>query len=70
MRPTQNFRMHKAIKALIELLPSKDADQRAAFRAMMVQAQLQGAMRIKADPKRPARPANVVDAALNPASAE
>jgi hypothetical protein len=52
MKTTKSFKLKRAYKYLITLLPSKDADQRGAFRRMMVQAQVIGNTRIKADPKK------------------
>ena len=44
--------MKRAFKYLIALLPSKSQDQRGEFRRMLIQAQVQGAQKIKAEPKK------------------
>ena len=51
MNPTKNFKMPTSTKALIAGLPSTDAHQRGAFKRMMIQGQLQGAVRLKAEKK-------------------
>jgi hypothetical protein len=52
MNPTKNFKMPTSTKALIAGLPSTDTHQRGAFKRMMIQGQLQGAVRLKAEKKK------------------
>jgi len=42
MNPTKTFRLTKRNKTLLALLPFKDQETRAAFKRMMVDAQLCG----------------------------
>ena len=37
---------------MLAILPFKDEDTRAAFKAMMIQAQLQADVKIKAEPRK------------------
>ena len=52
MNPTKTFKLTKRNKTLLALLPSKDAHQRGAFKRMMIQAQLQGDVKLKAEPRK------------------
>jgi hypothetical protein len=52
LKPTKTFRLTKRNKTLLAILPFADAETRGAFRAMMVQAQLQGAQTIKREPRK------------------
>lgn len=40
MTPDKNFRMSAANKALVALMPAKDAHARGHFKRMLIQAQL------------------------------
>ena len=40
MTPDKNFRMSPANKALVALMPSKNAHERGHFKRMLIQAQL------------------------------
>ena len=37
---------------MLAILPFKDTDTRAAFKAMMIQAQLQSEVKIKSEPRK------------------
>lgn len=52
MKPTQTFKLTKRNKTLLALLPSTDVHQRGDFKRMMIQAQLQGDVKIKAEPRK------------------
>jgi hypothetical protein len=52
LKPTKTFRLTKRNKTLLAILPFADADTRAAFKAMMVQAQIQGSQSIKREVRR------------------
>ena len=53
MKPSKTFKLTKRNKTMIALFNFKDEDTRAAFRAMMIQAQLQADVKIKAEPRKP-----------------
>ncbi len=52
MKPSKTFKLTKRTKTMLAILPFKDEDTRAAFRAMMIQAQLQSEVKIKAEPRK------------------
>lgn len=52
MKPTKTFNMSRTTKYLLAQLPFTDQHLRGAFKAMMIQAQLQSAVRVKAEPKK------------------
>ena len=52
MKPTKTFNMSRTTKYLLAQLPFTDQHQRSAFKEMMIQAQLQGAIKVKAEPKK------------------
>jgi hypothetical protein len=45
MKPNKTFKMSKSFKRLSRTLPFTDADQRHAFKRMMIDAQLMGGVR-------------------------
>ena len=52
MKPTKNFKLTKRNKTMLALLPSKDEHIRGDFKRMMIQAQLQSDVKIKAEPRK------------------
>lgn len=52
MNPTKNFRLTKRNKTLLALLPHADQHVRGDFKRMMIQAQLHGDVKIKAEPRK------------------
>ena len=52
MKPSKTFKLTKRNKTMIALFNFKDEDTRAAFRAMMIQAQLQADVKIKSEPRK------------------
>ena len=52
MKPSKTFKLTKRNKTMLAILPFKDTDTRAAFKAMMIQAQLQSEVKIKAEPRK------------------
>ena len=51
MKPSKTFRLTKRNKTLLAILPFADNHIRGDFRRMMIQAQLQGDVKIKAERK-------------------
>ena len=45
MKPNKTFKMSKSFKRLTRTLPFTDAEQRNAFKRMMIDAQLMGGVR-------------------------
>lgn len=52
MKPTKTFKLTKRNKTMLALLPSADEHVRGAFKRMMIQAQLQGDVKLKAEPRK------------------
>ncbi len=53
MKPSKTFKLTKRNKTMLALLPSKDEHVRGDFKRMMIQAQLQGDVKLKAEPRKP-----------------
>ena len=53
MKPTKTFRLTKRNKTLLAIMSFPDAHVRGAFKRMMIQAQLQSEVKIKAEPRKP-----------------
>ena len=54
MKPTKTFRLTKRNKTLLGIMSFPDAHIRGDFKRMMIQAQLQSDVKIKAEPRRQA----------------
>jgi hypothetical protein len=52
MKPSKTFKLTKRNKTLLALLPSKDEHVRGDFRRMMIQAQLQGEVKVKVESRK------------------
>lgn len=52
MKPTKTFRLTKRNKTLLAIMSFPDAHVRGDFKRMMIQAQLQSEVRIKAEPRK------------------
>ena len=52
MNPTKNFKLTKRNKTLLAIMSFPDAHVRGAFKRMMIQAQLQSEVKIKAEPRK------------------
>jgi hypothetical protein len=52
MTPTKNFKLTKRTKTLLGIMSFPDAHVRGAFKRMMIQAQLQSEVRVKAEPRK------------------
>jgi hypothetical protein len=51
MTPTKTFKLTKRNKTLLALLPFKDQETRAAFKRMMIDAQLCGDVGVSRGPR-------------------
>ena len=52
MKPTKTFRLTKRNKTLLGIMSFPDAHIRGEFKRMMIQAQLQSEVKIKAEPRK------------------
>ena len=52
MKPSKTFKLTKRTKTMLAILPFADEHIRGDFKRMMIQAQLQSEVRIKAEPRK------------------
>lgn len=52
MTPTKNFKLTKRTKTLLGIMSFPDAHVRGEFKRMMIQAQLQSEVRVKAEVRK------------------
>ena len=52
MKPTKNFKLTKRTKTLLGIMSFPDAHVRGDFKRMMIQAQLQSEVKVKAEPRK------------------
>lgn len=52
MKPSKTFKLTKRTKTMLAILPFADEHIRGDFKRMMIQAQLQGDVKLKAEPRK------------------